>query len=110
MSQPIGRPASGARYVAERIETEIETETETGGKGGGKGGEGTVVYRGLVRLPDADLSLEATITLPSGATRAVVEGGTPEHEKVAAALIRAATKAAVASGEELPRKIERWRG
>ena len=94
MSQPIGRPASGARYIAERAE----------------GGEGAVVYRGLVRLPDADLSLEATITLPSGATRAVVEGGTPEHEKVAAALIRAATKAAVASGEELPRKIERWRG
>ena len=98
MSQPIGRPASGARYIAERIELEAE------------GREGTVVYRGLVRLPDADLPLEATITLPGGATRAVVEGGTPEHEKVAAALIRAATKGAVASGAELPRKIERWRG
>jgi hypothetical protein len=94
MSQPIGRPASGARYIAERVE----------------GGEGTVVYRGLVRLPDADLALEVTITLPSGATRAVVEGGSPEHEKTAAALLRAATKSAVASGAELPRKIERWRG
>jgi hypothetical protein len=96
MSQPIGRPASGARYIAERIESE--------------GGEGTVVYRGLVRLPDADLPLEVTITLPSGATRAVVEGGTPEHVKTAAALVRAATKSAVASGEDLPRKVERWRG
>jgi hypothetical protein len=96
MSQPIGRPASGARYIAELIE--------------GGGGEGTVVYRGLVRLPDADLPLIATITLPGGATRAVVEGGAPEHEKVAAALIRSATKGAVASGEQLPRKIERWRG
>jgi hypothetical protein len=96
MSQPIGRPASGARYIAEHVPAE--------------GGEGTVVYRGLVRLPDADLPLEATITLPSGATRAVVTGGTPEQEKVAAALIRAATKGAVASGAELPRKIERWRG
>ncbi|MEP7124151.1 MAG: hypothetical protein ABJE95_24705 [Byssovorax sp.] len=94
MSQPIGRPASGARYIAERVE----------------GGEGSVAYRGLVRLPDADLPLEVTITLPSGATRAVVAGGTPEHEKVAAALVRAATKAAIASGEALPRKIERWRG
>lgn len=94
MSQPIGRPASGARYIAERAE----------------GGEGTVVYRGLVRLPDADLSLEVTITLPSGTTRAVVEGGSREHEKTAAALIRAATKSAVAAREALPRKIERWRG
>jgi hypothetical protein len=94
MSQPIGRPASGARYIAER----------------GEMGQGSVVYRGLVRLPDADLPLEVTVTLPSGATRAVVEGGAPEHEKIAAALIRAATKSAVAAGEELPRKIERWRG
>ncbi len=94
MSQPIGRPASGARYIAELAER----------------GEGTIVYRGLVRLPDADLALEVTITLPGGATRAVVEGGAPEHEKTAAALLRAATKSAVASGEELPRKIERWRG
>jgi len=94
MSQPIGRPVSGARYIVERAEC----------------GEGSVVYRGLVRLPDADLPLEATVTLPSGATRAVVQGDAAEHEKTAAALIRAATKSAVASGEELPRKIERWRG
>jgi hypothetical protein len=94
MSQPIGRPASGARYIAELAER----------------GEGTVMYRGLVRLPDADLPLTITITLPGGAARASVEGGTPEHEKTAAALVRAATKGAVASGEELPRKIERWRG
>jgi hypothetical protein len=95
MSQPIGRPASGARYIATREEI----------------GEGSVVYRGLVRLPDADLPLEITVALPSGATRAVVQGdGAAEHEKTAAALVRAATKSAVAAGEELPRKIERWRG
>lgn len=97
MSQPIGRPASGARYIATREE----------------GGEGSVVYRGLVRLPDADLPLSVTVLLPSGATRAVIEGGgegAAEHEKTAAALVRAATKGAVAAGEELPRKVERWRG
>ena len=77
MSQPIGRPASGARYIATREE----------------GGEGSVVYRGLVRLPDADLPLSVTVSLPSGATRAVIEGGgegAAEHEKTAAALVRAA--------------------
>jgi hypothetical protein len=95
MSQPIGRPVSGARYIVERAES----------------GQGSVVYRGLVRLPDADLPLEVTVTLPSGATRAVVQGGdAADHEKMAAALIRAATKSAVAAGEELPRKVERWRG
>ena len=94
MSQPIGRPVSGARYIVERAES----------------GEGSVVYRGLVRLPDADLPLEVTVTLPSGATRAVVQGDAADHEKTAAALIRAATKSAVAAGEELPRKVERWRG
>jgi len=94
MSQPIGRPVSGARYIVERAES----------------GEGSVVYRGLVRLPDADLPLEVTVTLPSGATRAVVQGDAADHEKMAAALIRAATKSAVAAGEELPRKVERWRG
>ena len=94
MSQPVGRPVSGARYIVERVES----------------GEGSVVYRGLVRLPDADLPLEVTISLPSGATRAVVQGGLPEHEKTAAALLRAATKSAVTDGETLPRKIERWRG
>lgn len=94
MSQPIGRPVSGARYIVERAEV----------------GEESVVYRGLVRLPGADLPLEVTVALPGGATRAVVQGDAAEHEKTAAALIRAATKSAVAAKEELPRKIERWRG
>ncbi len=94
MSQPIGRPASGARYVLERAESS----------------DASVVYRGLVRLPDADMAIEVTVALPGGATRAVVAGEAPDHEKTAAALIRAATKSAVAAGEELPRKLERWRG
>jgi hypothetical protein len=95
MSQPIGRPVSGARYIVERAEVSEER----------------VVYRGLVRLPDADLPLEVTVALPGGATRAAVQAGDAvEHEKTAAALIRAATKSAVAAKEELPRKIERWRG
>jgi hypothetical protein len=34
----------------------------------------------------------------------------PELTKEAAALVRAATRAAVAAGAALPRKIERWRG
>lgn len=90
-----GRPTAGARLSLVR-----EEETD-----------GAVVYRGFVHLPDRDVAAEATIELPAGGVRvALGEGGSPELEKTAAALVRATTKALVASGAELPRRIARWRG
>ena len=41
--------------------------------------------------------------------RAAITGGTPALEKMAASLVRAATKAELAAGQALPRKIVRWR-
>ncbi len=77
---------------------------------GAASGEGAVIYRGFAHTKDADHPLEVTVELPSGATRAKLEGGAVEMEKVAAALVRAATKSAVTGGGSLPRKIVRWRG
>jgi hypothetical protein len=51
------------------------------------------------------------VELAGGAVRAVLgAGGTAEMEKAAAALVRAATRASVAAGGPLPRRIVRWRG
>ena len=94
MSAVTGRPTAGARLVVEKAEE----------------GALAVVYRGIVYLPDADVSAEATVTLPGGATRVTLgPGGSAELEKAMAALVRAATKGQVAAGEALPRKIVRWR-
>lgn len=94
MSGVTGRPAAGARLAVEKAE-----ETDT-----------AVVYRGFVHLPDADVPATVTIELPGGATKATLgEGGSPDLEKQAAALVRAATKALVTAGSPLPRKIVRWR-
>jgi hypothetical protein len=99
------RPSAGARYAVERAEDR----------------EDAVIYRGFVHLPDRDLPLEVHVARPSGATTATLGEGSAslgaaeavsgaDLEKAAAALVRAATKAALASGGELPRKIVRWRG
>src|SRR5262245_44806952 len=87
-----GRPASGARYVLERASETAER----------------VVYSGFVHLPDADIPISVEVALPGGGTRAEV--GEPELGRVAAALVRSATKSAVQAGRALPRKIVRWRG
>lgn len=93
-----GRPTAGARFVLELAE-----ETAA-----------AVIYRGLVHLPGADVPATVTLELRDGAVRAaratLGEGGTPDLEKAAAALVRAATRALVAGGSPLPRKIVRWRG
>jgi hypothetical protein len=102
---PPPRPSAGARYAVERAEDRPDA----------------VIYRGFVHLPDRDLPLEVQVARPSGAATARVgegarvgewarEKGVAELEKAAAALVRAATKAALASGGEPPRKIVRWRG
>lgn len=94
------RPAFGVRYVVERVEASAER----------------VVYRGHAHLPAGSLPLEVRVALPGGATEARLEAAEgdasqgAELQKAAAALVRAATKAAVASGKALPRKIVRWRG
>jgi hypothetical protein len=94
MSGITGRPTAGARLAVEKAEERADA----------------VVYRGFVHLPEADVPAEITIELPSGATRAKLgELGTPELAKAAAALVRAATKAPLAGGTALPRKIVRWR-
>lgn len=90
-----GRPTAGARLVVEKAEESAER----------------VLYRGLLHLPAADVPAEVTVALPGGATTAALgEGGTPALSKVAAALVRAATKGAAGGGEPWPRKIVRWRG
>ncbi len=95
MSGATGRPSAGARYALEKAEETAEA----------------VTYRGFVHLPDADVPAEVRVELPGGAARASLgAGGTAEMEKSAAALVRAATRASVAAGGALPRKIVRWRG
>ena len=90
-----GRPTAGARLSVEKAEE----------------GPAAVLYRGFVYLPDADVPAEARIDLPGGAVTVTLgAGGTPELQKTAAALLRAATKSLLAAGSALPWKIVRWRG
>lgn len=104
MTQAAGRPSSGARYVLEQTEVE--------------GSTGEFVYRGLVRLPDADVPVEVRIAEATGAATATVDAAAVPHggphpeelSKTAAALVRSATKSADAHARRLPRKIVRWRG
>lgn len=99
MSAP-ARPASGVRYVVERTLAAPDL----------------VTYEGFAHLPDADVPLTVRVALPGGAVtasvapHAAVEARSADLSRVAAALVRAATKAEVASGQALPRKIARWRG
>lgn len=95
------RPTSGVRYAVERARVEADH----------------VAYEGFAHLPDADVALSARVALPGGAVTvvpspggAVSEARAAELAKAATALIRAATKAEVAAGQALPRKIVRWRG
>ena len=94
MSTTSQRPTKGVRYAVERIEEDASR----------------VLYRGFVHLPDADLPLSVTLALPDGTVRALLQGSRPDLEKMAAALIRSATKSALTAGVALPRKIVRWRG
>lgn len=107
MSSDGMRPRSGARYEFEREGTEPE---------GSKAGVTIAMYKGFVHLPDASIPVEVRVELPGGEARAslgegVEEGASrKEIERLAAAFVRSATKAAAASGWALPRKIVRWRG
>ncbi|MEZ4301275.1 MAG: hypothetical protein R3B70_40445 [Polyangiaceae bacterium] len=90
------RPTSGVRYALER--TLIDAAR--------------VTYEGHAHRPDDAIALRVHVALPGGAVTAEVVAPEPHPEltKQVAALVRAATKAEVAAGQALPRKIVRWRG
>ncbi len=89
----VGRPTSGVRYAFER----------------GDDTEAAFVYRGFVHLPDQDYPAVARVDRQTGAVSVEVQGGEGDLAKTAAALLRAGTKAELAAGNPLPRKIVRWR-
>lgn len=97
-----GRPSSGARYVLDRTDE----------------AQGEIVYRGLVRLPDADVPVEVRVAESTGVATATVDqtavphgGPRPEDlSRTAAALVKSATKSADAHARRPPRRIVRWRG
>jgi hypothetical protein len=102
------RPTAGVRYALERADDD---------------GAATI-YRGFAHVPDADLPIEVRVEQPSGEPgvvdrssvrasidAAAAEGGhdVPGLEKAAAALVKAAARAARDAGRPLPRRIVRWR-
>jgi hypothetical protein len=101
----IGRPTAGVRLEVEMAR----------GSFARPGADSVVAYRGFVFTPDADLPIELSVEMPSGGVRARIDvsGWDPQRiselERMAAALVRSATKAAGSSGHPLPRKIVRWR-
>jgi hypothetical protein len=94
------RPAQGVRYV---LELDRAAAPAT-------------LYRGFVHLPDADLRVVVRVD-GAGVAGAEVGGDAAGGDrdpavlgKMAAALVKAATKSAAAAGRNPPRKIVRWRG
>jgi hypothetical protein len=101
------RPTAGVRYAIERA-----SEDETG----------VVVYRGFAHVPDADLPLVVRVEHDSASgtegrsnvvaklDESVAIADVSAIEKAAAALVKAAARAARDAGRPLPRRIVRWRG
>lgn len=88
------RPTAGARYVFEK-----GSETDS-----------TVVYRGVVHLPEADVALAVSVDRATLTAKAEMgEGATADLERTALSLVRTAAKHAAAEGVAWPRKIVRWR-
>jgi hypothetical protein len=100
-----GRPTSGARFELVREDA-----------GGADAGSGRIRYRGFVRLPAADLPIEADVELSGGGVVARIDrsgagaADIGELERIASALVRSVTKSAAMGGRPFPRKIVRWRG
>ena len=98
----VGRPSTGMRLSVTLVDENDADDADVA--------PDAFVYRGAVHLPATDVVAEARVARPPGAVRVELgEGGTPEMEKWAAALLRATTKAPLAAGAALPRKIVRWR-
>ena len=101
------RPTAGVRYTLSRA-----------------GDDGaTTVYRGFAHTKDADLPLSVRVIKPAEASseRAVVTASVEvtetgpdvdiaELEREAAALVKAAARAAKDAARPLPNRISRWRG
>lgn len=97
------RPSSGVRFVLERVDAPGDI---TGAR---------CSYGGHAHLPDRDvpLTLEvdgAAVKPHERATDAPADPLVAELARDAAALVRAAVKAAAAAGRRPPRRIVRWRG
>jgi hypothetical protein len=95
----VNRPSAGVRYVVDLCVGE-DPEAH--------------VYRGFAHLPDASLDLVVRVAREGGKATASIAcppgvAAKDKLEKEAAALVRAATKAAVAEGIEPPQRIARWR-
>lgn len=99
------RPTSGVRYSLERVAPASTSNPDSAAP--------SIRYEGFAHLPTEDVPLVATVTLPSGAVTAEspsTHPRAPELVKAVIPLLRAATRAESASGQDLPRKIVRWRG
>jgi hypothetical protein len=104
MSQTGPRPGAGARYALEQVDA-VDPDI--------------LVYRGFVHFPGADVPIEVRLARSAqGVARvsldaaAIPDGGpSAAHiERAAAALVKAAVKAAASAERPPPRKLARWRG
>jgi hypothetical protein len=91
----------GVRYVVDQVSAEEE-------------GKDAVVYEGFAHLSDVSIPLHVDVTRDGAAASldpaaALSVEQRRELEKEASALVRSATKGALASGAALPRRISRWR-
>jgi hypothetical protein len=97
----VTKPSHGVRIEVARRE-------------GGAADAESFVYRGFAETERARFELE--IVVDRSAARARIEGLAADPalgakiEKLAAALVRAATRAELEAGRDVPRKIVRWRG
>ncbi|MEQ9324856.1 MAG: hypothetical protein RIF41_37160 [Polyangiaceae bacterium] len=105
------RPDRGVRYVLDRERGDDPSDDEVG--------QGARFrYRGRIEGDDAGWPLEVEVTTgastPDGLRVNAVVSGAPEetvtaHEKMAAAMVRAAVRRALKEGLRPPRRIQRWR-
>lgn len=95
MSEPSApRPSAGARFVVHLSSWDGDT----------------AVYEGAAHLPGASLPLRVEVSASGGRASIDREGGRPDLERAALALVRAAAKLPRApEAGPPPRRISRWR-
>jgi hypothetical protein len=95
----LDKPTFGVRYVVDYVDGEGTAEAR---------------YHGMAHLPEGSIAIDLKVA-PGGVKAELAASPllSPERrrelEKEAAALVRSATKSAIASGAVLPRRIARWR-
>lgn len=101
------RPDRGVRYVLDRDDASD-----------GEGQGARFCYRGRIEGDGAGWSLEVEVvtgaSTPDGLSVTAAVSGAPEqsvsgHQKLAAAMVRAAVRRALKEGLSPPRRIQRWR-